>query len=326
MLKNKTILVTGGAGFIGSNICETLVSQANRVICFDNFITGKKENISHLFDSNNFTLVEGDIRSIDDCKKAVIGVDIILHQAALGSIPRSINDPATSNAVNVDGFINVLLAAKDAGIRRIVYASSSSIYGTSKELPKVEENVGEPLSPYAITKKVNEMYAKVFAEIYGLELIGLRYFNVYGKRQDPFSTYAAVIPKFVCSLLKHESPLINGDGTYSRDFTYVEDVVQINQLAALTNNPDAINQVYNVAAGERNTINTLYDLLRANLSAYDKKIAEIQPVYGPIRLGDIPHSLASVEKAQKLLNYKPNFNLIDGIKSTLEWYVKNIKN
>jgi len=323
MLKNKTILVTGGAGFIGSNICDALISQNNKVVCLDNFITGKRENIQHLLKNGNFVLFEGDIRSFEDCQKAVIGVDVVLHQAALGSIPRSIKDPATTNAINVGGFINVILAARDEGIKRIVYASSSSVYGSSKELPKIEQNVGDPLSPYAISKKVNEMYASVFAEIYDLKLIGLRYFNVYGMRQDPQSIYAAVIPKFIDTLIKCEQPVINGDGSFSRDFTFVEDVVQVNLLAATTQNPDAINQVYNVAAGGRNTIITLFNYLKRFLSKYNNRISEITPIFGPIRSGDIPHSQASIEKAQRLLSYKPEFNFEKGLKKTVEWYIKN---
>ena len=323
-IKNKKVLVTGGAGFIGSNICDALVMQNNDVICLDNFITSKRENINHLFDFDNFSLIEGDIRNLNDCKKAVEGVEIILHQAALGSIPRSIKDPLTTNAINVDGFINIMLAAKEEGVKRIVYASSSSVYGDSTNLPKVEDNIGAPLSPYAITKRVNELYAKVFSEIYGLELIGLRYFNVYGKRQDPFSAYAAVVPKFISALLNHEAPVINGDGNYSRDFTFVEDVVRINQLAALTEKPEAINQIYNVAAGGRNTINNLFQVLKKYLVNFDIKIETVNPIYGPIRYGDIPHSHASIEKAINLLGYKPCFSFNDGLKESVEWYVQNM--
>ena len=325
IIQNKKILVTGGAGFIGSNICDALVKQNNDVVCLDNFITGKKENICHLLDYNNFTLIEGDIRNINDCKKAVYGVDIILHQAALGSIPRSIKDPLTTNAINVDGFINMLLAAKEAGIKRIVYASSSSVYGDSVDLPKVENVLGELLSPYGITKRVNELYANVFSKIYGLELIGLRYFNVYGMRQDPLGAYAAVIPKFINAMINLEAPVINGDGSYSRDFTFVEDVVQINQLAALTNNPDAVNQIYNVAAGGRNSINCLFDLLKKYLSDFNQQIERIQPVYSIVRPGDIPHSQASIEKAINLLGYAPEYSFNDGLKKTVEWYIKNIE-
>ncbi|MDD3876075.1 MAG: SDR family oxidoreductase [Bacteroidales bacterium] len=321
---NKKILVTGGAGFIGSGICETLVNQNNEVVCLDNFITGKKENIAQLLDYNNFKLIEGDIRNIVDCQLAVKNVEIVLHQAALGSIPRSIKDPVTTNAINIDGFLNILCAAKDSGVERIVYASSSSVYGDADGLPKVEDRIGNPVSPYGLTKTANELYAKVFSNTYGMKLIGLRYFNVYGKRQDPFSTYAAVIPKFISALLKHESPIINGDGSFSRDFTYLDDVIQINQLAAMSDNPEALNQVYNVAAGERNTINTLYELLIQNLSTFDNQIKNINPIYSAVRQGDIPHSQASIFKAQKFLNYQPQFNLREGIKKTVEWYVKHM--
>ncbi len=319
-LCNRKVLVTGGAGFIGSNICETLVKQENQVVCLDNFITGKRQNIEELIKNPCFKLIEGDIRNIDDCRMAVKGVDVILHQAALGSIPRSVKDPATTNAINVDGFINVVLAAKEEGLKRIVYASSSSVYGDDATLPKTEERVGVPLSPYAITKKVNELYAKVFSEVYGLEFIGLRYFNVYGMKQDPFSTYAAVIPKFINQMINLESPVINGDGSFSRDFTFVADVVQINQLAALTENPLAVNQVYNVAAGGRNSILTLFELLKEYLSHFKAPIKQIQPVFGPQRIGDIPHSQASIDKAIKLLGYKPDYDFKTGLLKTVEWF------
>ncbi len=325
IITNKNVLVTGGGGFIGSNLCDTLINQGNKVVCLDNFITGKRENIQHLLSNANFKLVEGDICNLEDCKKSLDGVEIVLHQAALGSIPRSIKDPIKTNSINVDGFLNILVSSKDAGIKRIVYASSSSVYGTSKELPKQEEIIGEPLSPYAITKRVDELYAKVFSDLYGLEIIGLRYFNVYGKKQDPTSVYAAVIPKFISSLIQHESPIINGDGSYSRDFTFVEDVVQINQLAALTENKDALNNVYNVAAGGRYTINRLYELIHKNLSKYDINIEKIQPIYGEVRSGDIPHSQASIEKAKDKLKYEPKYKLEEGIESTVEWYLKNLK-
>lgn len=324
ILSNKKVLVTGGAGFIGSNICETLVKQGNEVVCLDNFITGKQQNIADLMSHSGFKLIEGDIRSIDDCRNAVVGADVILHQAALGSIPRSVKDPATTNAINVDGFINVVLAAKEESVKRIVYASSSSVYGDETTLPKTEDRVGTPLSPYAITKKVNELYAKVFSEVYGLEFIGLRYFNVYGMKQDPFSTYAAVIPKFINHLINHERPVINGDGSYSRDFTFVDDVVQINQLAALTQNPQAVNQVYNVAAGGRNNIMTLFTLLKENLSKHDPEIKQIEPVFGPIRTGDIPHSQAAIDKAQNRLGYVPQYTFEKGLFKTVEWYYNEI--
>lgn len=324
MFNQKKVLVTGGAGFIGSAICETLVEKGFGVVCLDNFITGKRENVAHLSGNPLFTLIEGDIRNEDDCKRAMTGVDVVLHQAALGSVPRSINDPITTNAHNIDGFINVLWGAHQAGIKRVVYASSSSVYGDSASLPKIENITGAPISPYAVTKKVNELYAKVFADCYGLELIGLRYFNVYGRRQDPYSTYAAVIPKFVYALRNHESPVINGNGDFTRDFTYIDDVVQMNLLAAETTNTAAINQVYNVAAGDRNTILRLFELLRQNLAFHDEAIAKVNPILGPERPGDIPHSLASIEKAVSLLGYSPKFRLEQGIQKTVEWYMAHL--
>jgi UDP-N-acetylglucosamine 4-epimerase len=323
-LTNKKILVTGGAGFIGSNLCEALLNQNNQVICLDNFATGKKENIAHLYSNENFTLIEGDIRNIEDCKKAVKGVGYVLHQAALGSVPRSIKDPITSNDVNVSGFLNMLTASRDANVKRFVYAASSSTYGDSKGLPKVEDVIGKPLSPYAITKYVNELYADVFSKTYGLETIGLRYFNVFGRKQDPNGAYAAVIPKFVGQFMNGESPTINGDGNYSRDFTYIDNVVQANMLSLVTENPEAINTVYNVAYGDRNTLNDLIGYLKEYLSEFDSEIKNIEVKHGENRLGDIPHSLASVEKARKLLNYNPQFSLQDGLKEAVKWYWKNL--
>ncbi|NPA36860.1 MAG: SDR family oxidoreductase [Chlorobi bacterium] len=325
MIENKNVLVTGGAGFIGSNIIEQLLKQNNRVVCLDNFSTGKRENIAPFLGDENFTLFEGDIREIDTCKKAVEGNSIVLHQAALGSVPRSIKDPITSNDVNVSGFLNMLVAARDEGVDRFVYAASSSTYGDSKELPKVEERIGKPLSPYAITKYVNELYADVFGRQYGMQLIGLRYFNVFGRRQDPDGAYAAVIPKFVKSLINKESPVINGDGTFSRDFTYVENVIQANQLAATVSNPDAVNTVYNVAFGERTTLNQLVSYLKTFLSRFDPGIANVKVEYGPARDGDIPHSLASIEKARKLLNYNPQYDVKTGLEKAIEWYWNNLK-
>jgi len=324
IIENKKILITGGAGFIGSNLCDSLVQQNNKVVCLDNFVTGKIENITHLLEKPNFTLIEGDIRNNEICQQAVQGIDIVLHQAALGSIPRSINDPITTNAINIDGFLNMIFASKEAGVKRFVYASSSSVYGDSKTLPKVEEQIGLPISPYGITKRVNELYAQNFSNIYGIETIGLRYFNVYGKRQDPLGAYAAAIPKFIKSLINKETPTINGDGSFSRDFTYINDVIQINQLAAVTNNNKAFNQIFNVAAGASNTINDMFFLIRTFLSEYDKKIALVEPHYGDLRPGDIPHSLASIEKAQSLLSYTPQFDFKKGLKKTVEWYVQNI--
>ena len=324
-LSHKKIVVTGGAGFIGSNLIATLLAKDNQVVCLDNFSTGKKENISPFLGAKNFTLITGDIRNLSDCEKAVVGADYVLHEAALGSVPRSIKDPSATNAVNIGGFLNMLLAARDAGVKRFVYAASSSTYGDSKALPKVEEVIGKPLSPYAITKYVNELYADIFFQTYGFETIGLRYFNVFGRRQDPNGAYAAVIPKFVGQFLNYESPVINGDGAYSRDFTYIDNVIQINLLALTTANKDAVNQVYNTAYGERATLNDLVGSLKKYLSKYDSKINEVEVVYGPNRIGDIPHSLASIEKAKKYLNYNPEFSLEEGLKVAVEWYWEHLK-
>lgn len=323
-LSNKKILVTGGAGFIGSNLCEVLLEKNNTVICLDNFATGKRENIEHLHSNVKFTLIEGDIRNLDNCKKAVEGCDFVLHQAALGSVPRSIKDPITSNDVNVSGFLNMLVASRDEGIKRFVYAASSSTYGDSKGLPKLEDVIGKPLSPYAITKYVNELYADVFSKTYEIETIGLRYFNVFGRKQDPNGAYAAVIPKFVGQLMKGESPVINGDGTYSRDFTYIDNVIQANMLALIADNPKAVNTVYNVAYGDRNTLLDLVGYLKEYLSEFDTNIKSIEVKHGPNRAGDIPHSLASVDKAKDLLNYNPKFSLQKGLKEAVKWYWKNL--
>jgi UDP-N-acetylglucosamine 4-epimerase len=318
------IVVTGGAGFIGSNTCEAFVNEGLEVICLDNFLTGKRENIAQLMNSSLFTLVEGDIRNLDDCKKAVVGADLVLHLAALGSVPRSIADPITTNNINIGGTLNMLVAARDAGIKRFVYAASSSTYGDSEVLPKVENVIGRPLSPYAITKYVSELYADVFGKTYGLNCIGLRYFNVFGRRQDPNGAYAAVIPKFTANLLQKESPIINGDGSFSRDFTYIDNVIQMNRLALFTENEAALNEVYNVAFGDSSTLNELYYELRANLSEYDSSVASLEPNYGPNRKGDIPHSLASIEKAKSLLGYDPKFSLKAGLKETVKWYWENV--
>lgn len=321
------ILITGGAGFIGSNLCESFLQDGHTVVCLDNFSTGHRENIEHLFDkySDRFTLIEGDIRDIETCQKAVEGQDYVLHEAALGSVPRSIKDPATTNAVNISGFLNMLIAARDAKVKRFIFAASSSTYGDSQSLPKVEDHIGRPLSPYAITKYVNELYADVFARTYGMEYIGLRYFNVFGRRQDPNGAYAAVIPLFVKKLMQHEAPNINGDGEYSRDFTYIENVILMNKLALSTSNKDAINQIYNTAFGERTTLNQLVQYLREFLSEYDVAIADIEPTHGPNRQGDIPHSLASIEKAKHLLGYNPQYSMRDGLKEACQWYWENLK-
>lgn len=323
-ISGKKVLVTGGAGFIGSNVIEKLLKQNNEVTCLDNYSTGKPENINPFLQNSSFTMIEGDIRNPEECKMAVANVDIVLHQAALGSVPRSINDPITTNDVNVGGFLNMLVAARDAGVKRFVYAASSSTYGDSEVMPKVEDKIGKPLSPYAITKYVDELYADVFAKLYGMEITGLRYFNVFGPRQDPNGAYAAVIPKFVSALIAHESPVINGDGTFSRDFTYVANVVQANELAATTENPESVNTVYNVACGARTSLNELIGYLKNLLSQYDKAIADVQVQYGPERQGDVPHSLASVEKAQKLLGYNAQFQVSDGLKEAIQWYWENL--
>lgn len=324
-IKNQTVLVTGGAGFIGSNLCEALLTLNNEVVCLDNFATGKIENISHLMENKNFTLIGGDIRNIEDCHKACKGVDYVLHEAALGSVPRSIIDPITTNNVNVSGFVNMLSAAKEAKVKRFVYAASSSTYGDSKGLPKVEEVIGKPLSPYAITKYVNELYAEIFHKTYGLDTIGLRYFNVFGRKQDPNGAYAAVIPKFVMQFMEYESPVINGDGEYSRDFTYIDNVIQMNLLALSTTNEAALNQVYNTAFGERTTLNQLIIALRDTLVKFDPKIKEVEIKYGPNRVGDIPHSLASIDKAKELLGYAPEFSIEQGIEEAIDWYWSNLK-
>lgn len=324
-VRNARVLVTGGAGFIGSNLVEALLQQDNEVVVLDNFMTGKRENLAPFAGNPAFTLIEGDIRDIAMCRKAVDGMDYVLHEAALGSVPRSIKDPMTSTEVNIGGFVNVLFAAQEAKVKRFVYAASSSTYGDSKTLPKVEDKIGKPLSPYAITKYVDELFAENFSRLYGIETIGLRYFNVFGRRQDPCGAYAAVIPKFVMSLMQHESPVINGDGSYSRDFTYIDNVVQANQLALLTNQPKAVNQVYNVAFGERTTLNELFYSLRDNLAGFDPAIAAVEPTYGPNRAGDIPHSLACIDKARRLLGYAPEFSVKTGLAAAAKWYFENLK-
>lgn len=320
MINNKKILVTGGAGFIGSNLCEALLKLNNKVICLDNFSTGKIENIQSLLSNPDYRLIEGDIRNLSDCQQAVKEVDYVLHEAALGSVPRSIVDPITTNSVNVTGFLNMLVASKEANVKRFVYACSSSTYGDSTSMPKVEETIGKPLSPYAVTKYVNELYADVFYKTYGLNTIGLRYFNVFGRKQDPNGMYAAVIPKFVSQLINHESPVINGDGEFSRDFTYIDNVVQANILALTTQNEKALNTIYNIAFGERITLNELVKHIRKCLSEYDSTISTIEIDYTTPRAGDIPHSFASIEKAKLLLGYLPEYDLEKGLKKAVEWY------
>lgn len=335
------ILITGGAGFIGSNLCEYFVDKGYDVVCLDNLSTGFMHNIEHLLDKPNFKFIEGDIRNLDTCREAVSGREVVLHEAALGSVPRSINDPINTNANNIDGFLNMLVAARDEGIKRFVYAASSSTYGDSKELPKIEHNIGRPLSPYAITKFVNELYANVFSSLYGIETIGLRYFNVFGRRQNPNGAYAAVIPLWVKSLIEHQSPYINGDGSYSRDFTYIDNVILANELAATTSSEDLreraslynmtlpanapIDMVFNVAYGGNTTLNALFGCLRQNLAKFDPAIAEIEPVYRENRAGDIPHSQASIIKAQRILNYHPKFDALSGFEQACEWYWNNLK-
>lgn len=324
IMKNTNILITGGAGFIGSNLCDFFITQGASVTCLDNFATGHRHNITPLMSHPNFTLLEGDIRDLDTCHQAASGKDYILHQAALGSVPRSIKDPITSNDVNVSGFLNMLVAARDAKVKRFIYAASSSTYGDSEALPKVEEVIGKPLSPYAITKYVNELYAGIFSSTYGLETIGLRYFNVFGRKQDPNGAYAAVIPLFVKQFMNLESPIINGDGNYSRDFTYIDNVIQMNALAIQTTNLEAINTVYNTAFGDRTTLNQLVQYLKEILTKYDSKIGAVEILHGPNRVGDIPHSLASIAKAKQLLGYAPKFSMKQGLEQAVEWYWGNL--
>lgn len=335
------ITITGGAGFIGSNLCEYFVGKGYDVTCLDNLSTGFKRNIEDLLDKPNFHFVEGDIRDLATCREAVKGASVVLHEAALGSVPRSINDPINTNANNIDGFLNMLVASRDAGVKRFVYAASSSTYGDSKELPKTEHRIGRPLSPYAITKFVNELYANVFSDLYGIETVGLRYFNVFGRRQDPNGAYAAVIPLWVKALIRHESPFINGDGTYSRDFTYIDNVIQANELAATIpseelqakaglyndslpeNAPKDL--VFNVAYGGNTTLNDLFACLQKNLSKYDAEIANIKPTYRDNRAGDIPHSQASIEKGRMVLGYDPQFDALAGFEQACDWYWNNLK-
>ncbi|MEE4262277.1 MAG: SDR family oxidoreductase [Desulfobacteraceae bacterium] len=354
--------MTGGAGFIGSNLVEHFLGRGNEVVCLDNLATGYRTNIEPFMDDPAFTFIEGDIRDIETCHRATRGCDYVLHQAALGSVPRSVKDPHTSNAVNIGGTLNMLLAARDAGVKRFVYAASSSTYGDSEELPKVEDHIGNPLSPYAVTKYVMELYARVFSQLYGLECIGLRYFNVFGRRQDPNGAYAAVIPLWVKQLIRHEPPVINGDGSYSRDFTYIDNVVQANELAAVLptaailenlveywrqgrgtgdegrggsgspriphtahRTPQTISEVFNVAYGGNTTLNGLFEALRKNLALFDPEIGRIEPVYGPVRPGDIPHSMASIDKARALLGYEPEYDAEQGFEKACEWYFDNIK-
>jgi len=322
-------LVTGAAGFIGSNLVEALLKLNQRVTGLDNFATGHRHNLEQVKDAvtegawMKFNFIEGDIRNRADCVRACEGVDFVLHQAALGSVSRSIDDPLTTNAVNIDGFLNMLVAARDAGARRFVYAASSSTYGDHPGLPKIEDRIGKPLSPYAVTKYVNELYADVFARTYGMEAIGLRYFNVFGPRQDPHGAYAAVIPQWVSALIRNQPLRINGDGETSRDFCYVENVVQANILAA-TADREAANQVYNIALGDRTSLNELYAMMRALLAERFAHVAGHQPQYGEFRRGDVRHSQADIGKAASLLGYQPTHRIGEGLKQAMDWYVRNL--
>ncbi len=325
-LQNKKVLITGGAGFIGSNLCESFLNSGNDVRCLDDLSTGSRDNIAAFLDHPRFEFIEGDIRDVETCRTAVKGIDVILHQAALGSVPRSIKNPLTTNAVNITGFLNVLDAAREAGIKRVVYAASSSTYGDSQKLPKVENEIGMPLSPYAVTKYVNELYAHVYSNLYGIETIGLRYFNVFGRRQSPDGAYAAAIPKFIQTFMAHQSPEVHGDGLQTRDFTYIDNVIQMNHLAALTQNPEAVNQVYNVAVGERTTLLDLIEVIRKALIRFDTEIADVPLQFVPGRRGDVRDSLADISKAENLLGYQATHVLKKGIDEAINWYWNSLKN
>ena len=330
--KQHTWLVTGVAGFIGSNLLEALLKLNQRVVGLDNFATGHQHNLDEVQSLvspeqwANFNFIQGDIRNLDDCRRAMVisngcSVEYVLHEAALGSVPRSIEDPIATNEVNLSGFLHMLVAARDAKVKRFVYAASSSTYGDHPDLPKVEDKIGKPLSPYAVTKLVNELYADVFARTYSFKTIGLRYFNIFGRRQDPEGAYAAVIPKWISSFIKDEPIYINGDGDTSRDFCYIENVVQINLLAATTENPEATNQVYNVAVGDRTTLNKLYEVLQVNLANQYPHLAEAKPIYRDFRAGDVRHSLADISKAKEILGYAPQYRVGEGLKEAMVWYV-----
>ena len=374
-MKNR-ILITGGAGFIGSNLIDHFLAKGLKVVCLDNLATGFEHNINHHYENPDFTFIKGDIRDLETCKQAVEGCDYVLHEAALGSVPRSIKDPATTNDVNVGGFLNMLIASRDAGVKRFVYAASSSTYGDSKKLPKVEDEIGKPLSPYAITKYVNELYADVFSKTYGMQCIGLRYFNVFGKRQTPDGAYAAVIPLWVKELINHRQPKINGDGSYSRDFTYIENVIQANEKALFTSDEQiargqyeyynieldfhkyysesilkeevktihesspqqtldtksleaegsrSFAEIFNVAYGGNTNLIQLFEALRDNLARFDKEIKNIEPEFGPNRPGDIPHSQASIKKAEMILGYTPEYDARTGFERVAEWYYRSLK-
>ena len=328
----KTWLVTGVAGFIGSNILEKLLTLNQKVIGLDNFDTGHKSNIDQAIEdanifsdtniNDNFKFIDGDIKNIDNCKEACSGVDYVLHQAALGSVPRSIKDPINSNKANIDGFLNMIVASKDAHVKRFVYAASSSTYGDHPDLPKKEDKIGNPLSPYAVTKLTNELYAKVFSETYGFKAIGLRYFNIFGKRQDPDGAYAAVIPKWISAILNEKEVFIYGDGETSRDFCYIENAVQANLLAATTDDDNATNQVYNIALNDRTSLNKLHKIIEEGLIKRKKGLKKIQPIYRDFRPGDVKHSQANIEKAQTLLGYSPDYKVSEGLDETMDWYIE----
>ncbi len=325
-MKNPSILITGGAGFIGSNLIEHFLATGKyTVVCLDNLSTGYLHNLEPFLKNSDFKFIEGDIRSLETCREAVKDCDYVLHHAALGSVPRSIHDPITTNDVNINGFLNMLVASRDEKVKRFIYAASSSTYGDSQALPKKEDVIGKPLSPYGITKYVNELYADIFSKSFGMETIGLRYFNIFGRRQDPSGAYAAVIPFFVKKLINHENLIINGDGSFSRDFTYIDNVIQMNELAMLSTNVEAINTVYNTAVGERTTLNELVSYLKELLTPYDSKTETVEIIHAEKRVGDIPHSLASIEKAEKLLGYKPSHNIKKGLKEAIDWYWENLK-
>lgn len=322
---SKRILITGGAGFIGSNLCEYFLKQGHEIRALDNLATGRLRNIEQLLAEKNFEFIEGDIRNLETCRSAVRGFDVVMHQAALGSVPRSIDRPIDTNAVNIDGFVNMLVAAKDEGIERFIYAASSSTYGDSKELPKVEERIGKPMSPYAVTKLANELYADVFHKIYGLKTIGLRYFNVFGRNQDPDGAYAAAIPRFVKAFMEGRSPEIHGDGEQTRDFTYIENVLHANECALQTQNEEAFNQVFNVAYGQRTSVNQIVKKLQHLLAEKDPGIQSVEIVYGPARQGDVRDSLADVSKAKRLMGYNPEFDVLQGIERAIDWYWEDLK-
>jgi len=327
-IKDKKILVTGGGGFIGSNLCDKLLDLGASVISLDNYLTGNINNLKYALQHNKFKNVNGDIRDYNLCLEVTKNVDYVLHHAAIGSVPRSIDDPITTDQINIGGFVNILNASVKNKIKRFIYAASSSTYGDSTKLPKVEDEIGEPLSPYALTKYVNEVYASLFNKIYGIEVIGLRYFNVYGKRQNVNGPYAAVIPNFINQLLNLKSPTINGDGSFSRDFTHIENVIEMNLLSLLTTDNNSINQVYNTAVGERTTILELFNLIKKILSEFNSDVQGVNVKFGDVMPGDVPHSLASIDKAAKLLNYKPKVNTLEGLKKTVQWFYEsnNINN